>query len=97
MATSLPKRHAPQPESAVIQWLLDSDPALRWQVMRDLLNAPAETVAAERAQVGGDGRLPLDTRYPGAMPVELDEGEGRPSRWITLRALRMLNWYAARG
>jgi hypothetical protein len=26
------------------------------------------------------------------MPVEVDEGEGRPSRWITLRALRVLEW-----
>ena len=30
------------------------------------------------------------------MPVETDEGEGRPSRWNTLRALRVLNWYSAR-
>jgi hypothetical protein len=29
------------------------------------------------------------------MPVELDEGQGRPSRWITLRALRVLKWYSA--
>jgi hypothetical protein len=28
------------------------------------------------------------------MPVEIDEGEGRPSRWTTLRALRVLRWYA---
>ncbi|HEX5501952.1 MAG TPA: hypothetical protein VFW96_04985 [Thermomicrobiales bacterium] len=51
-----------------------------------------DLVASKRA---GAGRWPLDVRYPGAMPVELDEGEGRPSRWITLRALRVLNWYAA--
>jgi hypothetical protein len=43
------------------------------------------------------GRWPLESRYPGRMPVELDEGEGRPSRWITLRALRVLDWYAAGG
>jgi hypothetical protein len=33
------------------------------------------------------------------MPVELeegDEGEGRPSRWNTLRALRVLDWYSSR-
>jgi hypothetical protein len=30
------------------------------------------------------------------MAVEVDEGEGRPSRWNTLRALRVLDWYAAR-
>jgi len=28
------------------------------------------------------------------MPVETDEGEGLPSRWITLRALQVLKWYA---
>ena len=28
-----------------------------------------------------DGRWPLETCYPGKMPVEIDEGEGRPSRW----------------
>ena len=41
-----------------------------------------------------DGRWPLETRYPGKMPVETDEGEGRPSRWNTLRALRVLDWYS---
>lgn len=40
-----------------------------------------------------DGLWPLETRYPGRMPVETDEGEGRPSRWNTLRALRVLKWY----
>ena len=40
-----------------------------------------------------DGLWPLETRYPGVMPVEMDEGEGRPSRWNTLRALRVLNWF----
>jgi hypothetical protein len=51
-----------------------------------------ELVASKRA---GDGRWPLETRYPGVMPVEIDEGEGRPNRWNTLRALRVLNWYSA--
>lgn len=39
----------------VTDWLLDSDPAIRWQVMRDLLDEPAELVAAERARVGTKG------------------------------------------
>jgi len=39
----------------VIEWLLDSDPAIRWQVMRDLADAPEEDVAAERARVAGEG------------------------------------------
>jgi hypothetical protein len=34
----------------VLDWLLDSDPAIRWQVLRDLVPAPAEVVAAERAR-----------------------------------------------
>jgi hypothetical protein len=38
--------------------------------------------------VHGEGRWPLETRYPGVMPVELDDGEGQPSRWTTLHALR---------
>jgi hypothetical protein len=33
-----------------IRWLLDSDPSIRWQVMRDLTDAPANEVAAERAR-----------------------------------------------
>lgn len=40
---------------AVLDWLLDSDPAIRWQVLRDLLDAPPEEVAAERARVATEG------------------------------------------
>src|SRR5262245_40491835 len=40
---------------AVIRWLLDSDPSIRWQVMRDLTDAPAEAVAAERSRVVSEG------------------------------------------
>ena len=36
-------------------WLLDSDPAIRWQVMRDLTDAPADEVAAERARIAREG------------------------------------------
>jgi hypothetical protein len=39
----------------VIDWLLDSDPSIRWQVMRDLSDAPAEEVATERAKVATEG------------------------------------------
>ena len=39
----------------VTDWLLDSDPAIRWQVMRDLTDAPDEEVAAERAKVAREG------------------------------------------
>ncbi|MBV9950601.1 MAG: hypothetical protein JO291_01520 [Acidimicrobiia bacterium] len=39
----------------VIEWLLAGDPAIRWQVLRDLTHAPAEAVAAERARVEHEG------------------------------------------
>jgi hypothetical protein len=39
----------------VLDWLLDSDPALRWQVLRDLVGADDEVVAAERARVATEG------------------------------------------
>ena len=39
----------------VLEWLLDSDPAVRWQVLRDLANAPPEVVATERARVATEG------------------------------------------
>jgi hypothetical protein len=54
----------------------------------------AEAIELVESKRDSDGRWRLETRYPGTMPVELDEGEGRPSRWITLRALRVLEWYS---
>ncbi len=39
----------------VIDWLLDSDPSIRWQVMRDLLDAPEAEWTAERANVASNG------------------------------------------
>ncbi len=43
------------PGMEIIDWLLDSDPAIRWQVMRDLTDASPELVAAERARVAHEG------------------------------------------
>src|SRR5438045_3036719 len=83
----------------VIEWLLDSDPSIRWQVRRDLTDASrggtraAEAIEWVVSKRDRDGQWPLETRYPGVIPVEIDEGEGRPSRWNTLRALRVLRWY----
>ena len=39
----------------VLDWLLDADPAIRWQTLRDLCDAPADVVAAERGRVVGEG------------------------------------------
>jgi len=56
----------------------------------------AEAIELIASKRDSDGRWRLDTRYPGTMPVELGEREGEPSRWITLRALRVLRWHSER-
>lgn len=38
-----------------MEWLLDSDPAIRWQAMRDLAGEPTEIVRGERARVANEG------------------------------------------
>jgi hypothetical protein len=55
----------------------------------------AEAIDIVESKRGSDGRWLLDVQYPGQMPIEIDDGEGQPSRWITLRALRVLNWYSS--
>src|SRR5258708_37300588 len=40
---------------SVVDWLLGSDPAIRWQVLRDLMDASPDKVAAERARVEREG------------------------------------------
>ncbi|HEU4328707.1 MAG TPA: hypothetical protein VFS21_36555 [Roseiflexaceae bacterium] len=57
----------------------------------------AEAIALVESKRDSDGRWPLEIQHPGRMPVEIDAGQGQPSRWITLRALRVLDWYGARG
>jgi hypothetical protein len=44
-----------RPADEVIGWLLESDPAIRWQVMRDLQEEPAAIHEAERAKVATEG------------------------------------------
>lgn len=40
---------------ATLRWLLDSDPAIRWQVMRDLTGETPDAVAAERSRIATQG------------------------------------------
>jgi len=71
-----------------LDWLLDSDPAIRWQAMRDLTEATAAEVATERARVASEGW--------GAQLLALrrDDGNwdiGKPDvEWINLLALHRL-------
>ncbi len=45
--------YAPRPSH--LKWLLDSDPAIRWQVMRDLTGEAANAIAAERSRITTEG------------------------------------------
>lgn len=42
-------------ELEVVDWLLQGDPAVRWQVMSDLLGESPQKVSAERARIGREG------------------------------------------
>ena len=78
---------------SVIEWLLDSDPSIRWQVMRDLIGEPDASVARERSRVAAEGW--------GARLLDLQGADGHwggaafvPHAWIstkdTLQLLRDL-------
>ena len=47
--------HEYAPRPALLGWLLDSDPAIRWQVMRDLTGEPSDATRAERSRIGSEG------------------------------------------
>src|SRR5262245_53293247 len=55
MAIPKSERPAWKPKPTVMKWLLDSDPSIRWQVMRDLGDEPDDVVAAERSRVASEG------------------------------------------
>jgi len=53
----------------------------------------AEAVSLVAAKKNPDGRWPLGTPHPGAVHFDMEASEA-PSRWITLRALRVLDWHS---
>ena len=68
--------------------------------LRDAGHDPAdervgEAVEAVRGRRDADGRWPLDRVHEGATYFEMDEGPGKPSRWNTLRAMRVLDWFVS--
>jgi len=79
-------------DAEIIQWLLDGDPAIRWQVHRDLLDSPPGVIATERLRVAQEGW--------GRRLLAFQDADGRwggglySPKWIsttyTLLALRML-------
>jgi hypothetical protein len=87
----------------ILEWLLDSDPAIRWQAFRDLVYAPEEVFAAERARTaiegwgarllalqGEDGQWAGGACFPARSFNWRDENQGQP--WIsTLPTLQLLH------
>ena len=55
----------------------------------------ADAIAHLRSRRRDDGTWVLDTIWPGRRRLTMDAGEGDPSVWITLRALRVLRWWDA--
>lgn len=89
MATKKPEGRAAKPKKSVMQWLLNSDPSIRWQVMRDLTDEPDESVAAERSRVASEGwgaRL-LDLQGPDGT---WGDGTSTPKWESTLHTLLLL-------
>ena len=82
-------RHARSSSDPVIDWLLDADPSIRWRVMRDLTDVPAETVAAERARVASEGWGPrlLDQQRPDG---QWGDGVATPFWWSNMYTLVFL-------
>ena len=85
----------------VLDWLLDSDPAQRWQVLRDLSDRPPEVVAAERARAategwgarllalrGEDGQWAGGSCFPGDFRGDFSQGQPWTSTFPTLTLLR---------
>jgi len=52
----------------------------------------AEAIEVVEQKRGADGRWPLENVHQGKVHFEMEDGEGKPSRWNTLRALRVLDW-----
>ncbi len=84
-------------------WLQFSFP-IRWQYdvlraldyFRSVGDAPDsrmnEAIELVRSKQQPDGRWLLENTHPGKIHFPLEDGDGRPSRWNTLRAMRVLDW-----
>ena len=86
MTPTHPDAHSRSSSDAVVAWLLDADPSIRWQVMRDLTDTPAELVATERSRVAVEGwgaRLLSQQRADG----QWGDGISTPFWWSNMYTL----------
>jgi hypothetical protein len=78
--------HPQLSRESVVDWLLESDPSIRWQAMQDLIDARAEVIAAERSRVATEGwgmRL-LDQQRPDG---RWGDGVSSPFWWSNMYTL----------
>lgn len=86
------------------RWMLFSFPP-RWyydvlrglDYLREAGSSPDEraedAISLVESKRDGEGRWPLQNPHRGREHFQMEEGAGKPSRWNTLRALRVLRWY----
>jgi hypothetical protein len=71
------------------------------EYLRDAQVKPDDRMAEAISVVEGnrdpDGRWPLQNVHQGESHFEMEDGEGKPSRWNTLRAMRVLDWFGRGG
>src|SRR4051812_49872950 len=78
---------------AVVKWLLDSDPSIRWQVLRDLTDEPSAVVAAERSRVASEG---WGAKLLGLQTPDGHWGDDQKHGWmVTNDALALLKDFGA--
>ena len=52
-----------------------------------------EAIDLLRTKRQPDGIWLLENTHPGRIHFALEDGDNQPSRWNTLRAMRVLEWY----
>ena len=83
------------------RWRYDVLPALEYFRSSALLTGAdadprlGEAIDHVRSRRSEDGTWPLDWSLPGRVWFEVDDGPGKPSCWITLRAMRVLKWWGS--
>src|SRR3954471_20841719 len=89
MWTSMSGLRRAEGATSVLPWLLDSDPSIRWQVMRDLTGEPAELAAAERSRIASEGwgRQLLDQQRADG---QWGDGVATPFWWSNMYTLVFL-------
>jgi len=83
-------------QASRISWLLAGDPAVAWQVQRDLLHAPPAEIDSTRARVAQEG---WGARLLGLRDDDGSWGGGLYSpKWVsTFYSMRLLYWFGLDG